>query len=295
MECSSLVMDSLTAYSGNWEVSQVEEQEPRQRMNDLEHFGVEVREARTARGLTQRQLGAGAGGYSESYVSKVESGIILCSETFARGCDLVFGMNGIFERLRERIMKRDHPSFFAPYARMEREAAAVLDYSASLVMGLLQTAEYSEAVFRNQNPCWSDEHIEAQVTARRRRREILAFKKPPKVWVVLHETCLRTRVGGDAVMAGQLKSVLEDVRSPYVTVQVLPFGVTPVVADSFTLLTFPDKSVVAYADTPLSGQVTDDASEVEQLDALYDRLRAEALSPRESTTLIGTYLKGYTR
>ncbi|MBL1068255.1 helix-turn-helix transcriptional regulator [Streptomyces sp. 7-21] len=288
-------MDSLTAYSGNWEVSQVEEQEPRQRMNDLEHFGVEVREARTARGLTQRQLGAGAGGYSESYVSKVESGIILCSETFARGCDLVFGMNGIFERLRERIMKRDHPSFFAPYARMEREAAAVHGYGVILVMGLLQTAAYAEAIFRTQNPEWSDEHVEAQVSARRRRREILAFKKPPKVWAVLHESCLKTCVGSEAIMADQLASVLADARSPYITIQVLPFTTTPVVADSFTLLTFPDRSVVAYADTPLSGQVTDGAHEVEQLDAIYDRLRAEALSPHESQAVIGTYLKGYTR
>lgn len=272
----------------------VENQTPRQHLNDLEHFGNEVREARKSRKLTQKQVGTGAGGYSESYVSKVEAGAILCSEKFACGCDLVFGMNGMFERLRERITKRDHPSWFAPYAGMEREARVVLHYSASLIMGLLQTKAYAEAVTHTQHPEWSHEKVEARVAARLRRREILARANPPKLWVVLHETCLRMRIGGDDVMTGQLRSLLADAQAPRITIQVLPFTTTPPVTENYTLLTLADKSVIAYADTPLSGQVTDDAEEVAGLDGLYDLLRAEALPPAESAALISTYLERYT-
>ncbi|MEO3753362.1 helix-turn-helix transcriptional regulator [Streptomyces sp. B6B3] len=264
-------------------------------LNDLAHFGVEVREARKGRKLTQRQLGRSAGKYTESYVSKVEAGAILCSERFACGCDLVFTTNGLFARMRERIVKRGDPSWFRPYARMEREAVSILDYSAGLIMGLLQTAEYAEAVFRAQNPRLSDEEVSVRVASRLRRREVMSREVPPLLWVILHESCLRTRVGGDEVMAEQLRHLLAEVQSPHVTVQVLRFGATPPAADSFTLLRFKDRSTMAYADTLMSGQMTDEIGSVTMADEVYDRLRAEALPPAESLALIGEYVEGYTR
>jgi hypothetical protein len=180
---------------------------------------------------------------------------------------------------------------------MEREAKSILEYGANVIPGLLQTAEYVEAVTRAQHPEMSDEYVAERVTARVRRREILAWARPPKLWVVLHETCLRTRIGGDQVMAEQLTSLLADVRAPRITVQVLPFASTPPVTEAFTLLAFSNKSskaVFAYADTAMSGQVSDDEEEVTRLDGAYDRLRAEALPPAESAALISTYLERYT-
>jgi hypothetical protein len=240
-------------------------------------------------------LGRSAGKYSESYVSKVEAGAMLCSEKFAKGCDLVFASNGLFERMRERIIKRGHPSWFRPYARLEDEAVAILDYSASLVMGLLQTAEYAEAVFRAQNPRLTAEEIESKVASRIRRRDVMSREKPPLLWVVLHESCLRTKVGSDRVMGDQLKHVLTAARSPHVTVQVLPFSTTPPAVDSFTLLTFADRSTMVYVDTIMSGQMTNDLQSVSHVDDVYDRLRAEALPRAESIALISEYVEGYTR
>jgi transcriptional regulator with XRE-family HTH domain len=271
----------------------VEEQAPQQVLNDLQHFGNEVREARQGKGLTQKQLGKGAGNYSESYVSKVEAGALLCSEKFANGCDLVLGSSGIFARLRERITKRDHPAWFQPRADLEREARSILEYSANLIPGLLQTAEYAEALTRAQHPEMSEEQLAARVNARGRRREILTWVRPPKLWVVLHETTLLTRIGGDQLMTDQLTGVLADARAPRITVQVLPFARTPPVTEAFTLLAFSDRSAIAYADTAMSGQVTDEAEAVTRLDGIYDRLRAEALPPAESAALISTYLERY--
>jgi transcriptional regulator with XRE-family HTH domain len=266
---------------------------PGEHLNDLAHFGVEVREARKGRKITQKQLGRSAGKYSESYVSKVEAGALMCSEKFASGCDLVFDSNGLFERLRDRIIKRGHPSWFRPYARLEEEAVSILDYSASLIMGLLQTAEYAEAVFRAQNARMSRDEIDAKVASRLQRREVMARENPPLLWVVLHESCLRTRVGSDRVMSEQLKHVLSEAESPHITVQVLPFSATPPAADSLTLLTFADRSTMAYADTLMYGQMTDELEVVTLVDEVYDRLRAESLPPAESIALISEYLESY--
>ncbi|MGP3971114.1 helix-turn-helix domain-containing protein [Streptomyces sp. 6N223] len=268
---------------------------PGEHLNDLEHFGIEVREARKGRKITQKQLGRSAGKYSESYVSKVEAGALLCSEKLASGCDLVFASNGLFERLRERIVKRGHPSWFRPYAKLEEEAVSILDYSASLIMGLLQTREYAEAVFRAQNPRWTSEAIEAKAPSRLKRRDVLAREKPRLLWVVLHESCLRTQVGSARVMEDQLKHVLKEAQSPGVTIQVLPFGTTPPAVDSFTLLTFADRSTMVYADTIMQGQMTDELGSVTHVDEIHDRLRAEALPRAESLALIGTYMEGFTR
>jgi transcriptional regulator with XRE-family HTH domain len=268
---------------------------PGEHVNDLEHFGIEVREARKGRKITQKQLGRAAGKYSESYVSKVEAGAILCSEKFAKGCDLVFTANGLFERLRQRIIKRGHPSWFRPYAKLEEEAVSILDYSASLIMGLLQTPDYAEAVFRAQNPRWTAEEIDSKVASRLRRRDVMLRENPPLLWVVLHESCLRTKVGSDRVMENQLKHVLTEAQSPHTTVQVLPFSTTPPAVDSFTLLTFADRSTMVYVDTIMSGQMTDELESVGHVDGIYDRLRAEALPRAESMALISEYAEGFTR
>ncbi len=268
---------------------------PEERVNDLAHFGVEVRKARRGRKLTQGQLGRSAGRYTESYVSKVEAGVILCSERFAGGCDQVFATNGLFERLRDRIVKRGDPSWFRPYVRLEAEAVSILDYSAGLIMGLLQTEDYARAVFRSGKPHLDVSEIDAKVASRLRRREVMTREEPPLLWLVLHEGCLRTNVGGDHVMAAQLRHLLVEGRSRHIVVQVLPFGVTPPAVDSFTLLTFADRPTVVYSDTIMAGQMTDDVGAVASASEAYDQLRSEALPAAESLALISAYLEGYAR
>lgn len=61
-----------------------------------------MRRVRLGRRLTQKQLGT-ATGYSHAYVSMVEAGKVMASMKFAKGCDLAFGTNGLFEGMLTRI------------------------------------------------------------------------------------------------------------------------------------------------------------------------------------------------
>ncbi|WP_431043748.1 helix-turn-helix domain-containing protein [Streptomyces sp. P1-3] len=273
----------------------MDESNPPEHLNPLQRFGRDVRQVRQARKLTQEHLGKAAG-YSYGYVSMVETGKLLASEKFAEGCDLAFGTGALFSGLLQRIDEGDHPSWFVPYLNLERKASRILNYSANLVTGMLQTEEYARVIFRVSNPIASAEAIEGKVAARLRRREVFESDTPPFLWVILHEACLRTVVGGAETMAGQLEYLLAASASPYVDLQVMPFSAGAPVANAmmpFTLLKFTDSPTVLYSDGPQGGKLYDSAKTVASYVDIYDRLRAHALSPDGSLNLIESLLEEY--
>ncbi|MGW2405354.1 helix-turn-helix domain-containing protein [Streptomyces sp. NPDC001739] len=273
----------------------MDETTPSEHLNPLQRFGRDVKQVRLARKLTQKHLGK-VTGYSEGYVSKVESGTLLPrpSEKFAKGCDTAFGTGELFTGLLRRIDEGDHPSWFVPYLNLERKASRILDYSANLVMGILQTEAYARAIFRASHPREDAELIDGRVAARLRRRELFDLDNPPLLWVILHEACLRTDVGGADAMPEQLDHLLTAAASPHIELQVLPFSAgAPAVHMPFTLLTFDGSPSVLYADGPQGGKLYDSAETVASYVDSYDRLRAHALSPERSLALIKSLSKEY--
>ncbi|MBV9023153.1 MAG: helix-turn-helix transcriptional regulator [Streptomycetaceae bacterium] len=266
---------------------------PPEHLTRLERFGFEVRQVRIGRNLTQSQLATGVG-YSVAYVSRVETGAVMPSLKFAQGCDLVLGTHGIFERLRERIEKGDHPSWFAPYADLEKDATSILDYSTSLIMGMLQTPQYAESIFRARHPRESDHEIKGRVEARIQRRMVMQRKDPPLLWVILHENCLRAHIGGLGVMRDQIAHLISQAQSPHVMLQVLPIRAgAPPATESFTVLRFKGRSDIVYVDSTFTGQVIESTSTVEDAKETYDRLRAAALNPDESIALMQSTIKEF--
>ena len=253
--------------------------------NGLEWFGREIEAALIHKGATQREL-ADFTGYKEPYVSKVKNGKALASPEFARACDRFFNTSGWFTRLLVRISRHGHPQWFVPYINLERQSARIEDYSNALIMGMLQTWEYAEATFRATYPRETDDQIKTRVDARLARREVMERESPPLLWVILHEATLRTVVGGRAVMAGQLRQLVNDAGNPHVVLQVLRNAGTPASALAFTLLTPEDGATVLYSENSWQGHVTDSASAVEDARTTYDRLRAAARDPDESLSLI---------
>ncbi|WP_407286490.1 Scr1 family TA system antitoxin-like transcriptional regulator [Streptomyces sp. BP-8] len=274
----------------------MDETSPSEHLNPLQRFGRDVRQVRLARKLTQKHLGT-ATGYSEGYVSKVESGTLLPrpSEKFAKGCDTVFGTGELFAGLLRRIDDGDHPSWFVPYLNLERKASRILTYQTNLVAGMVQTEDYARSVFRVSNPRASAEAIEDKVAARLRRREVFERDSPPLLWVILHEACLRSVVGGAEVMTGQLDYLLEAAASPNLELQVMPFsvGVPATSTLPFIVLRFPNSPTVLYTETRVGARMHDSAQMVDAALDDYDLLRANALSPDESLTAIKTLLKEY--
>lgn len=274
----------------------MDETTPPEHLNPLQRFGRDVRQVRQARKLTQKHLG-NATGYSEGYVSKVESGTLLPrpSEKFAKGCDTVFGTGELFAGLLRRIDGGDHPSWFVPYLNLERKASRILAYSSSVVLGLLQTEDYARAIFGAYFSREKTEAIEGKVAARVRRRDVFERDTPPLLWTILDEACLRTVVGCTAVMAGQLEYLLTAAELPHVHLQIMPFtaGAPAASTKPFIVLRFTDSPTVLYTETRVGGRMHDSAQTVDAAVDDYDLLRAHALSPDRSLALITTLLKEY--
>ncbi|MEU1313097.1 helix-turn-helix transcriptional regulator [Streptomyces cinnamoneus] len=259
------------------------------------YFGAEVRAWRTEKGLSQRELGEAAQ-YGQQYVAKVEAGERLASPEFAKACDGVFGTPGMFGRLRERVAQVGHPGWFEPYVRLEQQATAILAHSSSLIMGMLQTEAYARAVFRKAHPRDSLDVTAEKVALRLGRRQVMEREAPPLLWVVLDESTLLRMVGSKEVMGEQLGHLLKVSESPHVTLQVLPFSSgAPASHLPFYVLRFDEGDPdVLYVENPVSGQVIESPKTVANANLTYDRLRADALSPAASLTLIRKVMEEWT-
>ncbi|WP_372412191.1 Scr1 family TA system antitoxin-like transcriptional regulator [Streptomyces luteireticuli] len=202
-----------------------------------QEFGEEIRLARLAKGWTQTQL-AEELWCQQPIVSKVERGEQLASAVFAEQCDRVFGTPGTYARMRQKAADASNPIWFIPFLEQERQARAIRDYAPTLVAGILQTPEYTEAVYRSARPQDSAAAIKKWVEDRMRRREVLDRPKPPSLWVILHESALWAGMGGHDVMRGQLQHLVSVSEHPHITIQVFPITgspprATPLGADPF--------------------------------------------------------------
>jgi hypothetical protein len=182
------------------------------------------------------------------------------------------------------------PSGFDIFVGLEAETTAVRSYEVSVVSGLLQTADYARAVMREMFPRHTAEQIERLVDLRMTRQRRLEDDPPLELWAILDEAVIRRTVGGAACMRVQLEHLAAMSERREVTVQVLPFssGAHAGHAGPFSILEFPERtdSEVAYVESGAGIIYLEKEREVRSRSEAFDRLRAAALSPGESVTLI---------
>jgi transcriptional regulator with XRE-family HTH domain len=182
------------------------------------------------------------------------------------------------------------PVSYSRYIGLESAAVEMRDYEALVVPGMLQTEEYSRAIFQVASPDYVgslDESIEAHVKARRERQSLLYRSDPLRLYAVLDESVIRRQIGGSDVTRSQLKHLVEMSLMRNVTIQVLPFsgGAYAGMAGSFAILQFTDAPSVVYAEA-LAGDIYQEAGDVQRYRVVFESLRAAALSPLESAKLI---------
>ncbi|RLU96793.1 transcriptional regulator [Streptomyces griseocarneus] len=258
-----------------------------------QEFGRELRHAREAHGWTQEQL-ADKLHFRQPYVSRVETGNVLASAVFADHCDRVFGTPGTFARWRQRAADAGTPVWFIPYLELERKATAIRSFSSLLVTGILQTPEYAEAVYRSAIPEQAPTEIRNLVEQRMRRRELFDSRNPPSLWAILHESTLWSGIGGAGVMRRQLSHLAAATEHPCIDLQVFPTSAgAPARGRPFILLTRQDGTDILYEETYGRGKVSNGADVVATARSAYEHLRADALSRRESLSLIQHAMEAY--
>jgi transcriptional regulator with XRE-family HTH domain len=255
----------------------------------LEFFGAELRRARTAAGLSQEQLGTRVG-YSAAQVGKVETGDRAPSQDFAQRSDAALpDAGGLFARLYALARRWDggYPSWFAEWIDSERRATSLRSWELALIPGLLQTADYAQAILGAGPDTLADE-LEQMVAARIERQAILDRARPPMLWVVVDEAVLHRHVGSPKIMHEQLQHLADLASRPRITIQVVPsrVGVHAGLLGAFIIAGFDGAPDMVYLETSSDGQVAEKSSVVAQVTLRFDSLRAVALPKDDSRDLI---------
>jgi transcriptional regulator with XRE-family HTH domain len=255
-------------------------------------FAKELEWQRTKAGLSKKELAATLG-FAESYVGQVELCKNLPSEDFADALDIYFKTDGLFRRLRERIIETRHVSHLPPgfreYQGHEQRADSIKKFSALLLSGLFQTERYARTIIESIEGA----DIDALVSQRMERQAIFSRNPPPRVWLTVDEMVLRRMVGCADVMREQLAFLLEVSERPRTMVEVIPFdaGYHAGLGGSLTILGFDDGHDIGYVESSGVGVVVEQPAGVAALHVRYDLLRGHALPVEESRALIRTVME----
>ncbi|MEV5707664.1 DUF5753 domain-containing protein [Actinoallomurus sp. NPDC052274] len=110
--------------------------------------------------------------------------------------------------------------------------------------------------------------------------------------ILLSEYAIRRKIGGPEVMRAQLQRLLDAMKEPNITIQILPEDAQIYLNGSFTLLSCDGRKDVAYAETPIGGgDLIDQPRLVNALKVRFDLIRSAALPATESEKLIRTIME----
>lgn len=200
--------------------------EPTARQSRL---ATELRRLREAAGLTSRQA-ASLLGVSPAQITHIECALAGVSEQRLRrlashyACtDRVFvdalvamatdRTRGWWEEYRGSL-----PTPFLDLSELEHHARFLRHVAILYVPGLLQTEDYSRAVFSSRIPELTAEEVELRIQHRKaRQRSTVPYE------AVIHEAALRIRVGDRGTSRAQLARLVELSEADHITVRVVPF------------------------------------------------------------------------
>ncbi|MCY0953977.1 helix-turn-helix domain-containing protein [Streptomyces sp. H27-S2] len=260
-------------------------------------YGAELRYKREAAGLTLEQL-AEESFRGVPFLSQIERGERRMPLDLARHVDAKLGTDGFFERRCEDARKAkqsDHAEYFADVAEMEPFAETIEEWAPMLVPGLLQTPDYARAIVRAAMPRAVDETVERLVDARMGRAKLFDGEHPPEFWAILDESVIRRSVLPPVQMAELLEHILSMVRRTRAILQIVPQNAAAhsLMMGMAKVMTFLEAPPVVYVESLHSGQLIDFPALVKEYRRSYDLLRAAAMPPEASLTLLDAAAEDY--
>ncbi|CAL9306519.1 hypothetical protein SUDANB180_03522 [Streptomyces sp. enrichment culture] len=255
-------------------------------------YGARLRSLREARGWTQEDL-ATLTEYSSVHISAVETGRKPPTLRFSRSADRAFGLTGSadsFEREYRQIRHGNLLEGFPEFVKHEGRAAEIRLYEIGIIPGLLQTPEYARVLADSavHRGTITPEQAEERVSFLAERQAALEHPRLPTMLVVMDESCIRRQVGGPKIMRAQLDRLMQFAELPNTVLQIAPFdmGERRPFDLPMTLLTMPDLSVIAYAESQTRGHLERETAAVLPLLAGYHQLQADALPQAASVAVI---------
>ncbi|MEU2054045.1 helix-turn-helix domain-containing protein [Streptomyces bungoensis] len=246
--------------------------------------GNQMKRWRTKANVSREQLAA-ASHYSPDTIKAMEQGVRMPTPRVLDAADELCRAEGLLSAAKDYLSREKFPPRAQEFMEREREAIGLWSYETLLIPGLLQSEAYARALIESRYPPLDEETVERRIAARIERQAILTDRKPPvALSFVLHEAALR----GPFVDADQLRRLLGVSRLRNVDVQVLPFerAVSDAHLGPMVLLEVRDHDRFAFTEGPLASQLSADPEVVSRVTGRLSMIRAQALSPVESSRFI---------
>jgi len=265
-------------------------------------LGSQLRKLRESKGVSREEAGHLIRG-SESKISRMELGRVGFKERDVADLltlydvtdeqarksvlDLVAAANepGWWHRFNDVL-----PHWFQAYVGLEEAAVRIRTYEVQFVPGLLQTKEYARAVVTAGSAGLSADEISQRVDLRLERQRLFDRPDPPVFWAVIDEAALRRPIGGAEVMRAQIEHLIDLMRQPSITIQVMPFsfGGHSAEGGAFTILRFADNELpdIVYVEQLASALYLDKREDVDRYSEVMERLCAVSTTPDETVELL---------
>jgi transcriptional regulator with XRE-family HTH domain len=266
-------------------------------------LGMELRRLREAAGITIDQV-AERLECSGSKISRIETGQTGVTPRDVRDMLGIYNVQTEYAEVLLQIAREARQKGWwqlfgdvltGAYVGLEAAADHIHSYEGQVVPGLLQTEEYAQAMILAARPDINAAEVEKRVRVRMSRQSLLSQDEPLDLWVVLDEAVLRRPVGGADVMLRQLGHLATVAELPNVTIQVLPFaaGAHAGMDGAFTMLQYDESADqnLVFASNAAGGLFLEKEDELERYEFIFDYLRAKALRPEESLSMILTFAK----
>jgi transcriptional regulator with XRE-family HTH domain len=270
----------------------VKRREPTARQTRL---ATELRRLREAAGLNSRQAAALLG-VAPTQITHIESALAGVSEQRLRRLASHYACTDeeFIDALVAMATDRTHgwweeyrgllPTSFLDLSELEHHARFLRHVAILYVPGLLQTEEYSRAVFSSRLPELTSEELELRIRHRRARQE---FAVPYEA--VIHEAALRIRVSDRATSRAQLARLLRLSEAEHITVRVIPFDLDGFARASSTMTyvggPLPKLDTVVR-DAPHGSVFVDSEAQLASYRTRFRKLEAVSLDPDRSRDFI---------
>ncbi|MEV0710404.1 helix-turn-helix domain-containing protein [Nocardia aurea] len=264
-----------------------------------EALGLRLREIRRSAGLTGRHL-AGLAGWHESKVSKIEYGKIKPSDADLRAyCthadaveqlpDLTATLNNLEAAYLEwrRILSTGTKRAQHDTVRLAQQTKLTRIYQPIMIPGLLQTADYARGALRRSIDFFGVPNDVEHGVAKRLERQQVLYHGDHRFRVVIGEQALRTTVGDDSVMVGQLDRLLAVIGLPRLVLSIVPATAELTMATT-NFVIYDDRMVLVEA---ITAELTiTQPREIAQYGRVFETLAKQAVVGDAARALITTAL-----
>jgi transcriptional regulator with XRE-family HTH domain len=174
----------------------------------------------------------------------------------------------------------------------ERTATSIVEWAPLLIPGMLQTSAYTRAMLTRGT--LSAGEVETRVALRMARRDSFTRRRDPTQLVALiGEPAIRGGIGGQSVMADQLRHLLDNAKYDTVTIHVVSVAGEwhPGHTGPFILYSFNDgMRPIVYLEHHRSGTFLVDEDYLREYQRAVDMIRRVARGPDESQELIANVM-----